>query len=114
MSKSKREQEDSFSFWPIILAFFIVFPLIFFLKKKPRKNIEGLQIEKEEVVDLNDRQKRILKLLSSKGEVTVEELMKTIKDVTERTLRRDMKRLEQLGLSEKQGSTKGSKYIYTK
>lgn len=113
MSKSKRKEEKSFSFWPIILAFILVFPLICFFKRKSTKNIEILKVEEEDF-DLNDRQEKILKLLSSKGEVTVEELMKIIKGVTERTLRRDMKRLEQLGLSEKQGSTKGSKYIYTR
>ena len=114
MSKSQKKQEDNFSLWPIILAFVLVFPLIFFLKKKPQKNIEVPNFEQEEVFDLNDRQERILELLSSRGEITVEELMKTINDVTERTLRRDMQKLEQLGLSEKQGNTKGSKYIYTK
>jgi len=93
-----------------LCSFLRYFVLNIFLKKK---TFEPLEIQ-EEVEPLNERQEKILKTLSSKGEVTVEELMVKVKGVSERTLRRDMKRLEELGFSEKQGSTKGSKYIYTK
>ncbi len=112
MSESEKKQEGGVSVWSIILAFFFVLFLIFFSRKKPFRKREPLEKEKE-FSELNERQRGILELLSSKGEITVEQLMGDIKGVTERTFRRDMKKLEQLGFSKKQGNTKGSKYIYT-
>ncbi len=102
---NKVEKRKNFIFWPFVFAFFLVFFLLVFLRKKTVKNI---------VFDLNSRQEKILEILSSKGEITVDELMGEIKGVSERTLRRDMGKLEELGFSKKQGNTKGSKYIYTK
>ena len=112
MSEFKRKKQSSVSIFSIIFAFFFVLSLIFFLRKKTSDETEHL-IREENLSDLNERQRKILELLSSEGEVTVEQLMNEIKGVTERTFRRDMKKLEELGLSAKQGNTKGSKYIYT-
>ena len=62
---------------------------------------------------LNSRQEKILDILCKRGEVTVEELLGEIGGITERTLRRDMRKLEEMGWSKKEGNTKGSRYIYT-
>lgn len=103
MNKVKKRKD--IIIWPFVFTFFLVFFLLIFLKKKTVKKI---------TFDLNSRQEKILEILSLKGEVTVEELMGKIKSVSERTLRRDMGKLEEYGFSKKQGNTKGSKYIYTK
>ncbi len=90
-----------------LATFVAAFSLVFvFLRKSP------VQRESGQSFDLNERQGKILKALKEKGEVTVDDLRSEVGDVSERTLRRDMKKLEELGLSRKEGSTKGSKYIY--
>lgn len=113
MKKSLRENKSFSVFWPFLLAFFGIFFLLFlFVRKKEEKEafVESTAMPK----DLNQRQEKILEVLTLRREITVEELMKDIKGVSERTLRRDMGKLEELGFSKKQGNTKGSKYIYTK
>jgi len=113
MKKSLRENKSFSIFWPFLLAFFgIFFVLFLFLRKKEEKEIFTEAIESPK--NLNERQGKILEVLTLKKEITVEELMKEIDGVSERTLRRDMGKLEELGFSKKQGNTKGSKYIYTK
>ncbi len=111
----QKKKEESFIF-PFLFFFAFFFFLVAYLFRK--KNIEDTPVvQKSRVVNdevLNKRQENILQILSTEGEVTVEYLMEKIKNVTERTLRRDMKKLEELGFSEKMGNTKGSKYIYTR
>jgi len=106
MSKIVKKKRGNFVFWISLLLFFLSFFAFFSFKRASLK-------QKKIPESLNSRQRNILSILSSEGEVTVEQLMSEIKGVTERTFRRDMKKLEELGLSAKQGNTKGSKYIYT-
>jgi predicted HTH transcriptional regulator len=111
MGKELRKNLKVPLLWPFFLAFFgIAFILLLFLRKKERVN----EIAVVEPLDLNPRQRAILNILEMRGEVTVEELIEEIEGVSERTFRRDMQKLEKLGLSKKEGNTKGSKYIYLK
>ncbi|GEM_PF-1177007 len=73
--------------------------------KSKKKNV------KKDVDALTQRQRRVLTSLRRKGSITVGELVKNMKNVSERTLRRDMNKLASLGFCKKQGSTKGTKYI---
>lgn len=61
---------------------------------------------------LNSRQKKILSVLQERKELTIDEIVPYVDGVSERTLRRDMFKLESLGYSKKLGSTKGTKYIF--
>lgn len=110
---SKSNEGNNVSFWFSLLAFFMLFFFFFVIlgKKRTKTLVQKDSLEGEQE-DLNRRQRKILEILSSEGEVTIGDIMKKIKGITERTLRRDMKKLEQLDLSRKEGTTKGSKYIY--
>ncbi len=110
MSKSCKKQSNGLIFWSFLIAFFAVLFSMFFLKKRVVCDFE----KSEDNYDLNERQKKVLELLSLRGEITVDEIMKKIKGVSERTLRRDMNKLGDMGFCIKEGNTKGSKYIYTK
>ena len=111
MSKELRKNLKIPFLWPFFLAFFgIAFILLIFLRKKDSAS----EVIVVEPLDLNLRQRTILDILVLRGEITVEELIEEIEGVSERTFRRDMQKLEKLGLSKKEGNTKGSKYIYLK
>lgn len=97
--------------WLFFIAFVGVFFLILFLFKKKDSNLQQESFLQED--SLNVRQEEILGILKLDGEVAVDDLMYKIKNVSERTLRRDMNKLQSLGFCGKQGNTKGSKYIYT-
>jgi hypothetical protein len=59
---------------------------------------------------LNPRQNRILKVLQVKKTVEMKDLLDAISGVTERTLRRDLLRMNELNLVKKEGTTKSVKY----
>ncbi len=83
------------------------------VKEKPKvKKV----LKKKEVKEnnLNDRQNDILSMLKKEKEVKIENIMGEIVGVSERTLRRDMNKLEELGYSKKVGTTKACKYIFVK
>lgn len=111
----KKDEKNTDFFLPFLLLFAVVFFFVTLLVKKRSERfvpfVEKKVVEEEK---LNKRQREILDILSSKGEVTVDYLMENITNVTERTLRRDMKKLEEMGFSKKKGNTKGTRYIYTK
>ncbi len=114
MLKTSKQNKNNSILWAFFLAFFgLVFLLMLFFKRKQKE--ENLYGEKDVslVSDLNPRQEKILKILKERKEITIEELMLEIKNVSERTFRRDMKKLEELKFLEKEGNTKGSKYIFT-
>lgn len=69
-------------------------------KRKIKVNKDGL----------NDRQKLILSFFTREEKVTIEMIKNEIKDVTERTLRRDMDFLEKKKYIKKVGETKGTYY----
>jgi predicted HTH transcriptional regulator len=61
--------------------------------------------------DLNARQQKIIGILSKEGKLDTSLLEKHIKNVTRRTLRRDLDVLEKMKILKKVGKTKGSYYI---
>jgi len=63
------------------------------------------------IFDLNDRQKEIYDIVKREVEVGMHNLLAKLGGgVTDRTLRRDMTKLERLGLIKQVGKTKGSFY----
>ena len=73
------------------------------VKSKPTKNSE-----KDD--KLTPRQKEVLSLLKAKKTLEMKDLLGNIKGVTERTLRRDLLKLQELGFVKKVGTTKSVKY----
>ncbi len=61
---------------------------------------------------LNERQKKIVKRFKDDGVVTISDVQKMFKTVTDRTLRRDLTDLVKKNVLKKEGSTKASKYIF--
>ncbi len=59
---------------------------------------------------LNGRQEQIYNLVKLKREVGMGEVSSLVKDVTERTLRRDLNKLEKLGLILQAGKTRDAVY----
>lgn len=115
MSKTLKEDKNRSVFWLSMLAFLgIFFLLLLFFDKKTSFKRQYRNVFTEELEEgLNERQGKVLKLLKERKEITVEELMQEIKNVSERTFRRDMRKLEKRGSLKKEGNTKGSKYIFT-
>lgn len=66
---------------------------------------------KEKMIPLNSRQEEILKHLSLKKIIEMKDIKSFFPEVTTRTLRRDMNKLEDSGMIKREGSTKASKYI---
>ena len=64
-------------------------------------------------IKLSKRQKMIVKVLIEKGKVYPNDLKELLPDVSVRTIRRDMDKLESLKLAEQKGSTKSTYYRYT-
>jgi DNA-binding transcriptional ArsR family regulator len=62
------------------------------------------------VFDLNSRQEKIYREIKDNIELKLTDFAEKIKDVSNRTLRRDMTKLEKLGLIEQIGKTKDSFY----
>jgi predicted HTH transcriptional regulator len=60
--------------------------------------------------DLNERQEKIYQLVKKQGQAQMQQLADTVEGVTTRTLRRDLTKLEKLGLIEQVGKTKDSFY----
>ncbi|MCS7318065.1 MAG: DeoR family transcriptional regulator [Candidatus Dojkabacteria bacterium] len=63
---------------------------------------------------LNVRQKKILNIIKTLDYISVSDLSKKIRNVSTRTLRRDMDRLEKLGILKQNGKTKDTIYIINK
>ena len=62
-------------------------------------------------ISLNPRQERILKLLNSKREITNSDIQSVVNHVTDRTLRRDLRKLEMEGFIKRKGKTKGTMFV---
>ena len=78
---------------------------------KPRQVKPAAKVAQgEDIFDLNDRQEKIFEMVKQNGEVTMQTVSDRVSDVSERTLRRDMNKLEKLGLIERFGKTKDSVY----
>jgi predicted HTH transcriptional regulator len=64
--------------------------------------------------ELTRRQKKIVELFKKHDQLEMKDLLEQIDGVTERTLRRDLLKLSDLGLINKEGTTKGVKYNWKK
>ncbi len=80
-------------------------------RSKPKKITPAAEVIKNETVfDLNERQEEIYEMIRSGGELTMSDITDSISAVSTRTLRRDMNKLEKLGLIARSGKTKDSVY----
>lgn len=101
----------------------------FFLAKNWRSkfnNTEELMPESEPVaklkrvvtvekkIDLSPRQQVVYAIIRGKKSLEMKDLLPKIPGVTERTLRRDLLKLQEAGLITKQGTTKASSYVLRK
>jgi hypothetical protein len=77
-------------------------------EKQEEKKIEKPSVKNDHIFTF--RQQKILNILKGSQIVEMRDLQKSIKDVTERTLRRDLIQLQGLGLIKKIGNTKSVKY----
>ena len=67
--------------------------------------------QKSDQKQLTDRQSEIFNFISQNKEARMFDLTKSFKNVTERTLRRDLAKLQGLSLISKKGSTKSATYF---
>ena len=77
-----------------------------------KKDVVGKKESKKIDESLNGRQKKAVEILSTKGRVTVKELVVHFPKVSTRTLRRDMDALVGRGYVSQEGSTKSTYYRY--
>lgn len=93
-----------------------VFYVLSLKGKGAREEVVSLpKVKKDGVIKvkgLSARGIRIVELLKKMGVVTVSDVRSIEKDVTNRTIRRDMDKLEALGIVEQVGNTRGSSYKY--
>ncbi|KKR06431.1 MAG: hypothetical protein UT34_C0001G0472 [candidate division WS6 bacterium GW2011_GWF2_39_15] len=75
----------------------------------PRRNIRI--VKKGADAGLNSRQKKLLDAISGSNGLNTMSMLKVVRNTTDRTLRRDLNRMMEMGLVYKQGSTKSSKYF---
>jgi Fic family protein len=76
--------------------------------------IEQIPVKDLDNPKLNERQKRMLLLFRRKRYLKMPEVEVDIKGVTNRTLRRDITGLVEMGLVQQIGSTKDTKYRLVK
>lgn len=109
------------------LLFLLLIPIVvfmYFFNKKRKENALDQKIDelKDENLQpapvfasngLNDRQMKILDYISEKGSGKVSEMV-TFFAQTDRTLRRDLNKLEGLGFVKRSGSTKSVSYTLSK
>lgn len=99
---------------PFSIIFFFLVPLIviyyLFLRSKREANPQGIVNNEVDLDDLNSRQKDIFKYIQRHGEGKVSTMLNDFKGVTDRTLRRDLNKLERIGIVKRSGSTKSVVY----
>lgn len=79
-------------------------------KKIDKLEKQAKKVAKNAGLELNDRQKEIYELIRKEVELNMARLVEKIPNVTDRTLRRDMTKLERLGLVTQAGKTRDSVY----
>lgn len=96
-------------FGSLIVGFLMV---IFFReeKKSPEVKPKVVPVKKQESGEINSRQNILLALLKQHKSLQMKEIEKRIQTVNVRTLRRDLDKLQKLGLISKSGSTKAAVY----
>jgi len=85
------------------------------IKEKVRKlSLDTrLKVKFGEQVSLTERQMRIMEYIADQGGASMPALKKLISMVSEDTILRDLKRLQDKGIINKEGSTKSARYIIT-
>lgn len=102
----------------IIATFYLV--VKFKAKKKAKNDQLTLLEDKEEETKLKEtiaqgkRTEEVYRLIKEFKEVDMPLLLSKVNGVTERTLRRDLAKLQTMKLVKKSGSTKSAKYSLTK
>lgn len=82
------------------------------IKKKSKKLLKKTKNKLKSIKDgLTPRQKKIIDLFDREDQITNEMIQSVITGVTERTIRRDLNDLEEMGYIKKLGKTKGSYYV---
>jgi len=81
------------------------------VKNVPESKPEKKQ-EREELKELNERQRRILAQMREEGKMTPSQIYSVVPGVSTRTVRRDMDSLVQAGFVSQKGTTKSTRYIY--
>lgn len=79
-------------------------------KKSSKAKTKVLPPKKQESAEINSRQNILLALLKQHKSLQMKEIEKRIQTVNVRTLRRDLDKLQKLGLISKTGSTKAAVY----
>lgn len=82
-------------------------------KPSPKRLKAVKPATKKEIV-LTDRQQVIYQIIKGRKTIDMKSLLTKVSGVTERTLRRDLLKLQQAGLITKQGTTKASSYVLKK
>lgn len=84
------------------------------VEKKIEKKIAKIEKSAQKIAGANDRQNNILSIIKDKRKLNMTELAQNFKEVTQRTLRRDMEKLESLGIVKQVGRTRDSHYEIVK
>jgi len=82
-------------------------------QKETKKIVKEVNKQKEQLVEtFSVRQEDLVGFIKSmqKEAFEIKEIAERFKNVSERTLRRDMQKLENMGMIKKVGSTRDSKY----
>lgn len=82
-------------------------------REKIKSTPEFQEVKKQSAVALNltPRQKEVFRLIETSKKVEMRDILIRVKGVTERTLRRDLLKLQEEGLIIKKGNTKSAQYI---
>jgi predicted HTH transcriptional regulator len=82
------------------------------VKKGTQKLVKKTKTALKVTTDnLNKRQKQILALFDREEQITIDMITTVIRNVTRRTIRRDLDHLEKKGYIKQVGKTKGSYYV---
>ncbi|MCD4810992.1 DeoR family transcriptional regulator [bacterium] len=121
-------------FWNFLTLFSFCIGLIMYIiikqRQKPRREIVEKRVGQVKVQDkevkelikpgenveivLTKRQKLIVESVAEKGKLYPSDLQLLLPDISTRTIRRDMDKLEELKLVKQNGSTKSTYYTYIK
>ena len=77
------------------------------LGAEPKVSLPPLGLEKRADIELDDRQKKVLKILQEKKELQIGQLSKHFPEISRRTLLRDLEKLSQLGFVSREGDGRG-------
>jgi predicted HTH transcriptional regulator len=91
-----------------------IYLVLKFKSRRKKKSTQLPLIEDTTVTPQNTRTEEVYKIIKEMKEVDMAALLNKIKGVTERTLRRDLAKLQTMHLIKKSGSTKSAKYTLNK